>query len=122
MKTKTLLLSLSLLAGTAMAQGLAGIDKNNLDPTVKPGNDFYRYAAGGWLKSHPLDAEHTSNGSFVDLSEACQKQIQELILEAAQKEKTKGSLGQKIGRPSSLHSTKLPPSKTVVTTRWLQPS
>ena len=80
-----------------MAQGLAGIDKNNLDPTVKPGNDFYRYAAGGWLKSHPLDAEHTSNGSFVDLSEACQKQIQELILEAAQKEKTKGSLGQKIG-------------------------
>ena len=97
MKTKTLLLSLSLLAGTAMAQGLAGIDKNNLDPTVKPGNDFYRYAAGGWLKSHPLDAEHTSNGSFVDLSEACQKQIQELILEAAQKEKTKGSLGQKIG-------------------------
>ena len=97
MKTKTLLLSISLLAGTAMAQGLAGIDKNNLDPTVKPGNDFYRYAAGGWLKSHPLDAEHTSNGSFVDLSEACQKQIQELILEAAQKEKTKGSLGQKIG-------------------------
>ncbi len=97
MKTKTLLLSLSLLAGTAMAQGLAGIDKNNLDPTVKPGNDFYRYAAGGWLKSHPLDAEHTSNGSFVDLSEACQKQIQKLILEAAQKEKTKGSLGQKIG-------------------------
>ncbi len=63
-----------------MAQGLAGIDKNNLDPTVKPGNDFYRYAAGGWLKSHPLDAEHTSNGSFTDLSEACQKQIQELML------------------------------------------
>ncbi|MBP3230653.1 MAG: M13 family metallopeptidase [Prevotella sp.] len=97
MKTKALLLSLSLLAGTAMAQGLAGIDKNNLDPTVKPGNDFYRYAAGGWLKSHPLDAEHTSNGSFTDLSEACQKQIQELILQAAEKETTKGTLGQKIG-------------------------
>ena len=80
-----------------MAQGLAGIDKNNLDPTVKPGNDFYRYAAGGWLKSHPLDAEHTSNGSFTDLSEACQKQIQELILQAAEKETTKGTLGQKIG-------------------------
>ncbi|MBP3757842.1 MAG: M13 family metallopeptidase [Prevotella sp.] len=97
MKTKTFLLSLSLLAGTAMAQGLAGIDRNNLDPTVKPGNDFYRYAAGGWLKSHPLDAEHVSNGSFNDLSEASQKQIQELILEAAQKETTKGTLGQKIG-------------------------
>ena len=80
-----------------MAQGLAGIDKNNLDPAVKPGNDFYRYAAGGWLKSHPLDAEHTSNGSFTDLSEACQKQIQELILQAAEKETTKGTLGQKIG-------------------------
>jgi len=97
MKTKTFLLSLSFLAGTAMAQGLAGIDRNNLDPTVKPGNDFYRYAAGGWLKSHPLDAEHVSNGSFNDLSEASQKQIQELILEAAQKETTKGTLGQKIG-------------------------
>ena len=100
-----------------MAQGLAGIDKNNLDPTVKPGNDFYRYAAGGWLKSHPLDAEHTSNGSFTDLSEACQKQIQELILQAAEKETTKGTLGQKIGSLYKLTTARDGPPSNRLSTR-----
>ena len=37
--------------------------------TIKPGNDFYRYAAGNWMKNHPLDAEHTDNGAFTDLFE-----------------------------------------------------
>lgn len=99
MKTKLLLLSLALATTSAFAQQTlgSGIDKANMDLTVKPGNDFYRYAAGGWMKSHPLDAEHPMNGAFVDLEEQNQKRIQELINEFATKPQQKGSLGQKIG-------------------------
>ena len=99
MKTRLLLLSLSLAATSAFAQQTlgSGIDKANMDLSVKPGNDFYRYAAGGWMKSHPLDAEHPMNGAFVDLEEQNQKRIQGLINEFASKPQQKGSLGQKIG-------------------------
>lgn len=99
MKTKMILAALLISSTSAFAQQSlgSGIDKANMDLSVKPGDDFYRYAAGGWLKSHPLDAEHTSNGAFTDLEEMNQKRIQELILEYAEKPQAKGSLGQKIG-------------------------
>jgi putative endopeptidase len=81
-----------------MGQTLStGIDPANLDTSVRPGDDFFQYAAGGWMKSHPLDAEHPMNGAFVDLSEQNTLRIQELILEYANSPQEKGSLGQKIG-------------------------
>ena len=75
----------------------SGIDLNNLDTSIRPGDDFYRYAAGGWMKSHPIDDEHTDNGAFTDLYEKSQKDIQELILQYASSPQQKGTLGQKIG-------------------------
>lgn len=98
MKKKTLLAAMMLATLSAGAQNLSsGIDKANMDLSVKPGTDFYRYAAGGWLKKNPLDAEHTSNGAFTDLYEQNQKRIQGLILEYATHPQPKGTLGQKIG-------------------------
>lgn len=96
MKKKTVLMSLLLCATAAFAQK-SGIDKSNMDTSVKPGDNFWRYAAGGWLDSHPLDAEHPTNGSFVDLHEQNEKRIQELILEYANSKQEQGTLGQKIG-------------------------
>ena len=86
MRTKVLFAALLLSATTAFAQQEklgSGIDKTNMDLTIKPGNDFYRYAAGNWMKNHPLDAEHTDNGAFTDLFEQNQKRIQDIILEYA---------------------------------------
>lgn len=98
MKTKTLLVSFSMIATAACAQNLSsGIDKANMNLDVKPGADFYEYAAGGWLKTHPLDAEHPTNGAFVDLEEQNQKRIKGLIEEYSSTSQPKGSLGQKIG-------------------------
>lgn len=99
MKKKMLFMSLALCASSAFAQTApsSGIDPKNLDTSIRPGNDFYHYAAGGWLKSHPLDAEHTSNGAFTDLFELNQKRIQDIILQYASAQQTQGSLGQKIG-------------------------
>ena len=98
MKKRPLIAACLLAAMSAGAQSqVSGIDKKNMDLSVKPGTDFYQYAAGGWLKSHPLDAEHTNNGAFTDLYEENQKRIQELILEYASKPQKQGTLEQKIG-------------------------
>ena len=98
MNVKALIFALSLTATmSASAQGTVGIDRANMNLSVKPGNDFYEYAIGGWRKAHPLDAEHARNGSFTDLDEMNQKRILELIQEYSSKPQTQGTLGQKIG-------------------------
>lgn len=98
MKARTLILAASLAAAmSAGAQTSKGINPAYMNTAVKPGNDFYEYAIGGWRKAHPLDAEHARNGSFIDLDELNQKRIFDLIQEYSSKPQTKGSLGQKIG-------------------------
>ena len=41
--------------------------RSNLDTTVKPGDDFFAYANGGWLKSNAIPADETiwGIGEFV---------------------------------------------------------
>ena len=90
---KILTVACLMMAMNAMGQNFT----QNLDPSVRPGDDFFQYAAGGWMKAHPLDAEHTDNGAFTDLYEESQKQIQELILQYANAPQEQGTLGQKIG-------------------------
>ena len=98
MKTKLILATLAFVASSGFSQTQSsGIDLSNLDTSVKPGDNFYQYAAGGWLKTHPLDAEHSDNGAFTDLYELNQKRIQEIIMQYASKPQTQGTLGQKIG-------------------------
>ena len=98
MKKIVLAAAIVLMSSAVNGQELSsGIDINNLDTSVRPGDNFYQYAAGGWLKSHPLDDEHTDNGAFTDLYEKSQKDIQELILQYASSPQQQGTLGQKIG-------------------------
>lgn len=98
MKTKLIFATMAFVASTGFAQTqTSGIDPANLDTSVRPGDDFYHYAAGGWLKTHPLDAEHSDNGAFTDLYEQNQKRIQDIIMQYASTPQPKGSLGQKIG-------------------------
>ena len=70
----------------------------NMDPSVKPGDDFWQYAVGGWLKANPLDAQHPENGAFVDLYELNNDRINKLVMAYAEKnDLPQGSDGQKIG-------------------------
>ena len=70
----------------------------NLDESVKPGDDFWQYAVGTWLKNNPLDKEHPMNGAFIDLEEQNNERINALIMKYAdQKDLPQGSDGQKIG-------------------------
>ena len=60
--------------------GAAQNFRANLDESVKPGDDFWEYAVGSWLKANPLDKEHPMNGAFVDLEELNKKHINALIM------------------------------------------
>ncbi len=71
--------------------------KANMDPSVKPGDDFWQYAVGGWLKANPLDKQHAENGAFTDLEELNNDRIKELIMKYAEKQLPQGTDGQKIG-------------------------
>ena len=85
---------LALVSLASTAQNL----KANMDESVKPGDDFWQYAVGGWLKTNPLDAQHPENGAFTDLSEQNNERINKLILAyAGKKDLPQGSDGQKIG-------------------------
>ena len=98
MNVKSIIFALSLAASVpASAQTTSGINRAYMNTSVKPGNDFYEYAIGGWRKTHPLDAEHARNGSFTDLEEMNQKRILELIKEYSSTPQKQGTLGQKIG-------------------------
>ena len=97
MKKSFILLALAFAFAGASAQTGKGYDRANMNLSVKPGDDFVEYATGAFIKNHPLRPDQTSNGSFVDLYELNQKQINELILQFANNPQTKGSLGQKIG-------------------------
>ena len=43
---------------------MAGIQLENMDMTVKPGDDFYTYANGGWQKKNPIPDDYARFGAF----------------------------------------------------------
>ena len=75
---------------------VSGINVENLDTTVSPADDFYQYACGGWMKNHPLPAEYSRYGSFDQLGENTEKQLNKLITDIAAQSNPQGSIAQKI--------------------------
>lgn len=73
------------------------IDSSNMDQTVKPGDDFNRYANGNWIKNNPVPAKETRWGSFNELRDFNSNALKDL-LNAAMKNKTAaaGSLEKRV--------------------------
>ena len=74
----------------------SGSNLDNLDTTVSPQEDFYQYTCGGWMKNHPLDAEHSRYGSFDFLAEENQKQLRGIIDSVSANQNQPGSIADKI--------------------------
>lgn len=79
------------------AQLTPGVDFNNLDKSTLPGNSFYQYACGGWMKNNPLTGEYSRFGSFDKLAENNREQLKGLIEELAKTKNEQGTVAQKIG-------------------------
>ena len=57
----------------------SGIKTENMDISVKPGNDFYDFATKGWRNNHPLPNDYTRFGSFEQLDEENNKRVREIV-------------------------------------------
>ena len=91
-----------MLALTALAacqpktEKVPAIDMTDLDLTVAPGDDFYRYANGGWMQKNPLKPEYARFGSFDMLRENNVARLNELFAEMAEMSPEAGTVDQKI--------------------------
>jgi len=72
------------------------IDPADLDLSVAPGEDFYRYANGGWMKNNPLKPEYGRFGSFDVLRERNVENLNALFAEMTTMNPEPGTVDQKI--------------------------
>jgi putative endopeptidase len=87
----SILFSCSLLAQN-------GINPANMDKSVRPQDDFFRFVNGNWLKKNEIPASEVGWGSFAELQENNQNILKGILEEAAKrKDRPKGSNWQQVG-------------------------
>ncbi|MCP3167920.1 M13 family metallopeptidase [Myxococcus qinghaiensis] len=75
-----------------------GVELKNLDRTIRPQDDFYRFVNGTWLKNTPIPADRARYGSFIELADKSELALRAIIEESATaKERAPGTTAQKVG-------------------------
>lgn len=100
LKSSFALLGIVAAGYSSYAQQTPGkfIDPANMDLTVKPGDDFYTYASGNWIKKNPVPAKETRWGSFNELRDFNINAVKSLVEEAAANQSaTAGSVTKRVG-------------------------
>lgn len=95
MKTFKILFMIFAFVASVSAQTI--IDRNNMDLSINPGDDFFNYANGTWVKNTPIPPDLTRYGAFDELRENNSAQLKSLVEELAAQNYPKGSNKQKIG-------------------------
>ena len=62
--------------------GTWGVDLSSRDLSVKPGDDFQRYAAGKWLDANPIPADKSSNSIGSEVNDRNQERLQSIVMSA----------------------------------------
>ena len=88
--------AISVVGLSAETPLLRGVDRANLDESIRPGQDFYDYATGGWQKANPLKPEFSRFGSFDQLGELNRKQVYDLVMGLDASKAAFGSNEQKV--------------------------
>ena len=98
MKKIVTMMAMASISLMTMAQGElgSGLNTADFDKNVRPGDDFYEYACGGWMKNHPLPAAYSRYGSFDRLQEDNDKRINGILTELLNNTYEKGSVEQKL--------------------------
>jgi len=73
------------------------IDKSNMDLSVSPGDDFYNYASGNWIKNNPVPAKETRWGSFNQLRDFNINAVKTILAESASSKAPAGSIEKRVG-------------------------
>ncbi len=74
------------------------IDKKNMDLSVKPGDNFFQYTNGGWIKNNPIPPEYPMYAAFTQLYEENLNKLKTLFENVSKnKNHKKGSVEQQIG-------------------------
>jgi predicted metalloendopeptidase len=84
-------------AASATHAGLHGIDESAIDTSVVPGDDFFHYANGAWLKRTEIPADRSSYGVWSVLFDRAQQRTRDLLEKAASGSAPAGSDERKIG-------------------------
>ena len=90
------MMALAMMTASASAQLKSGINLNDLDQSVRPADDFYEYACGGWMKVNPLPAAYSRYGSFDRLGEDNNKRINGILKELQENSYPAGTVEQKL--------------------------
>ena len=92
------LMALTAMSLNASAQQplRSGINLGDLDTSVRPADDFYEYACGGWMKQNPLPAAYSRYGSFDCLAEDNNKRINGILSELLTNSYAVGTTEQKL--------------------------
>jgi putative endopeptidase len=53
--------------------------RTDLFPAIKPGDDFYDYAVGGWLRSHPIPDDQSRWGVFEMLADITNATVRDIV-------------------------------------------
>ncbi len=73
------------------------IETENMDSTVKPGDNFYMFVNGKWIKNAQIPATESGVGAFLDLYNRTKENIKTILVDAAKGNAAAGSIEQKVG-------------------------
>ena len=66
-------------AATTAMPAAAGVSRADMDPQVEPCVDFYRYACGGWMASHPVPPDQRAWNRFAALTDANRGKLRDIL-------------------------------------------
>ena len=86
----------AMIASCSQPEQKSGIRLENFDTSVRPADDFYQFACGGWMKNTPLPDEFSRFGSFDKVADDTRQQINDLITDLINQPQKTGSVAYKI--------------------------
>jgi len=73
------------------------LDPANMDKTVDPCMDFYKYSCGGWMKSNPIPADQPGWSVYAKLTNDNQQFLWGILEQDAKPAATRTAVQQKVG-------------------------
>ena len=87
------------------------IELGNMDTSINPADDFFRYCNNNWMKNNPIPEEYSTFGAFTEIDQHNEILIQEIIDEVSKDAKTPMP-------PKAAWHRKSATSTTLVWTPW----